>query len=77
MTLKEQIKPYMYCYLGSGMLTNTYNREVVDKYAEEVEKIAVEFTKDFYKWVQVCKRKGRLYDFDNVDELLKTFKEEL
>lgn len=36
MTLKEQIKPYMYCYLGSEMLTNTYNQEVVDKYAQEV-----------------------------------------
>lgn len=76
MTFKEQIKPYVYCYMGSGMLSDTYDEGVADECAEKVEQIADDFAKNFYRWVQVCKRKGRPYDFDNVHELLKTFKEE-
>lgn len=43
---------------------------------EQGAKIVEEFAKNFYRWTHVCKKKGRPYDFDNVHELLKTFKEE-
>lgn len=76
MNLKEKSKPFMYCFMGSGMLSDTYDKSVVEEYAIECEKIADEYAKTFHKWVEVCKRKGRPYDFNNVDELLRIFKEE-
>lgn len=77
MTPHEKIKQhYMYHHLESCMFNDIYNEESANTFALEIEKIADEFAKNFYNWVQVCKRKGRPYDFDNVHELLKTFKEE-
>lgn len=37
--LIQQIKPYMYCYMGSGMLTDDYDDEVATKSAEKVLEI--------------------------------------
>jgi len=34
-SLINAIKPHMYCFLGSGMLTNTYNDEVATHSAKE------------------------------------------
>jgi hypothetical protein len=38
--------------------------------------IADKFASEFADWIRVCKLKGRGYDFDNIEELLKTYKEE-
>lgn len=33
--LIEQYTPHMYCYMGSGMLTNTYDEDIVSRNAKE------------------------------------------
>lgn len=40
--LIEKYKPYMYCYMGSGMLSNTYDEEVVLDFAKKCTIIAVD-----------------------------------
>ena len=37
---------------------------------------ADEFAIEFADWVRVCKLKGRGYDFDDVKQLLKIYKDE-
>ena len=43
---------------------------------DECEKIADDFAIDFADWIRVCILKRRSYDFENVEELLKIYKEE-
>jgi hypothetical protein len=62
MTLKEQFIDAF----KSGKRFDIQNAEV----------IADDFAIDFADWIRVCKLKGRGYDFDNIEELLKTYKEE-
>lgn len=40
--LIEKYKPHMYCYVGSGMLSNTYDESVVLQNAVECSIIAVD-----------------------------------
>ena len=40
--LIEKYKPHMYCYMGSGMLSNTYDESVVLQNAVKCSIIAVE-----------------------------------
>lgn len=40
--LMSNFRPYMYCYIGSGMLTNDYNEKVVLDYAKHCSLICVE-----------------------------------
>jgi len=40
--LIEKMKPYMYCYMGSGMLTNTYDEDVANNFAKRCALITVE-----------------------------------
>lgn len=40
--LIEKYKPYVYCYAGSGMLTNDYNEEVATMCAKQCALVAVE-----------------------------------
>lgn len=37
-----QFYPYMYCYIGSGMLTNDYNEKVVLDLAKKCSLICIE-----------------------------------
>ena len=76
MTLKEKFLPKMYCFMGSGMLSNSYDENVAQGNAKECEKIADEFAIGFADWIRVCKLKGRPYDFDNIKELLEIYKDE-
>lgn len=76
MTLKEKFLPKMYCFFGSGMLTNSYDEKVAESNAKECEKIADDFAIEFANWIRVCKLKGRPYDFENIVELLEIFKKE-
>jgi hypothetical protein len=40
--LIEKFKPYVYCYLGSGMLTNTYDEDVANSFAKKCAKISID-----------------------------------
>lgn len=40
--LIEKMKPYVYCYMGSGMLTNDYDERTAIKCAKECAIIAVD-----------------------------------
>lgn len=62
MTLKGKL-----CRPFDGLRTETAN---------ELEKIADEFSIEFAHWIRVCKLKGRPYDFDNIKELLEIYKDE-
>lgn len=52
MTLIEKLLPKMYCYFGSGMLTNTYDENVALQNAKECELIADEFAIEFVEWLK-------------------------
>jgi hypothetical protein len=51
MTLIEKFLPRMYCFMGSGILSNTYDESVAEGNATECEKIADEFAIGFADWV--------------------------
>ena len=51
MTLKEKFLPRMYCFMGSGMLSNTYDKDIAEDNAKECEKITDEFAIEFLDWV--------------------------
>lgn len=38
----EKMKPYVYCYMGSGMLTNTYDEKVATITAKQCALITVD-----------------------------------
>lgn len=40
--LMSNFRPYMYCYSGSGMLSNDYDEKVVLEYAKQCSLICVE-----------------------------------
>jgi hypothetical protein len=48
----------------------------INDWEDKCEKIADEFAIGFADWIRVCKLKGRLYDFDNIKELLEIYKDE-
>jgi len=50
MKLKEKFLDYVYCFMGSGMLTNTYDEIVANWNAEKCEKIADDFAIGFAEW---------------------------
>lgn len=87
MTLKEKFLPRMYCFMGSGMLSNTYDKDVAEDNASECEKIADDYTIDFVCWLMDnCKlistpeEENVLWNYDSedytIDRLLEIFKEE-
>ena len=51
MTLIEKLLPKMYCYFGSGMLTDTYDENVALQNAKKCEQIADEFAIEFGDWI--------------------------
>jgi hypothetical protein len=63
MTLKEKFRMANMVDNGSTIL-------------EKYQVIADDFAIDFADWIRVCKLKQRPYDFENVRELLKIYKEE-
>lgn len=56
-SLIEAFYPYMYCYLGSGMLTNDENEEVIRDYAKRsilvTAKEVLLVNKDQILWQQI------------------------
>lgn len=84
MTLKEKFLPKMYCFFGSGMLTNSYDEKVAESNAKECEKIADDYAVEFAEWSRqkTAQVKGNMYklfsDFEiyTSKELLEIFKKE-
>jgi hypothetical protein len=50
MTLKEKFLPRMYCFMGSGMLSNTYDKDIAEDNAMECEKVADDYAIEFSEW---------------------------
>ena len=75
MTLKEKFAPMVYCYLGSGMLTNTYDENVVDHFAKKCEDVSDEFASGFLDWVMIKMSNPNFISHSN-KELLRIYKEE-
>jgi hypothetical protein len=81
MTLREKFLPKMYCFFGSGMLTNSYDEKVAEYNAKQCEQILDENAIEFGKWLnnQVLKKKGSHYHLHNkmrVSELYIIYKKE-
>lgn len=88
MTLKEKFLPRMYCFMGSGMLSNTYDKDIAEGNASKCEKIADDHAIDFVCWLmdncELIKDKETeenvLWSYDSedysLDGLLTIFKEE-
>jgi hypothetical protein len=77
MTLKEKFLPRMYCFFGSGMLTNSYDEKVAEDNAKQCEKIADDYAIEFAEWTQDQDYRN---DYDNchltMKQLLEIFKKE-
>lgn len=74
MTLKLKFLPKMYCFLGSGMLTNTYDENVAEINAVECEQIADEYAVQYAEWC--CARAIGVSHFKLNEEELEQFKKE-
>jgi hypothetical protein len=74
MTLKEKFLPRMYCFMGSGMLSNTYDKDIAEDNAKECEKITDEFAIEFAVWLveRVAGEKGLVLQ----EGVLERFKKE-
>jgi len=85
MKLKEKFLDHVYCFMGSGMLTNTYDEDTANWNSEKCEKIAEDFAVEFANWleqltpsqkVSVWSKDGSgngLFTMDN-EQLLEKFK---
>lgn len=85
MKLKEKFLDHVYCFMGSGMLTNTYDEDIANWNADKCEKIADDFSVEFANWleqltpsqkVSVWSKDGSssgLFTMDN-EQLLEKFK---
>ena len=50
MKLKEKFLDYIYCFMGSGMLTNTYDEKIAEWNAKSCEVVADEHAIEFVEW---------------------------
>jgi hypothetical protein len=71
MTLKEKLYDE-YIWTTEPIVEAEEVSESVDKMVKIVDDFAIGFA----EWIRVCKLKQRPYDFENVRELLKIYKEE-
>lgn len=76
MTLKEKFTPFMYCFFGSGMLTNSYDEKVAESNAKECEIIADEFAIGFAEWLVIRYNEDIIFDEYTTKELLEIYKKE-
>jgi hypothetical protein len=74
MTLKEKFLPRMYCFFGSGMLTNSYDEKVAEDNAKQCEDIADEFAVEFGEWL--LSRATGEEGLKLRDDILEIFKKE-
>ena len=73
-TLKEKFLPKMYCFMGSGMLSNTYDEKISEYNAKECEVIAEEFAIGFAEFCFINSLSK--YPNNNYKELLEMYKKE-
>jgi hypothetical protein len=76
MTLKDKFIDFVYCFMGSGMLTNTYDKDVADWNAGVCVEVADEFAIGFAKWYYV---KCMMSNFDRhltMEVCLEMYKKE-
>ena len=77
MTLKEKFLPKMYCFFGSGMLTNSYDEKVAEDNAKQCEQIVDEFAIGFAEWrVNDWVHDERWTKISDTKELLEIYKKE-
>lgn len=76
MTLKEKFLPRMYCFMGSGMLSNTYDKDIAEDNASECEKIADDYAIDFANWFAGRCTEAFFYQENYTEDLLVEFKKE-
>jgi hypothetical protein len=74
MTLKEKFLPRMYCFMGGGMLSNTYDKDVAEDNAKQCEDIVDEFAVEFGEWL--LSRATGEEGLKLRDDILEIFKKE-
>ena len=76
-TLEEKLIPYVYCYMGSEMLSDNYDYNIAKQNSEKCALIAEEFAIGFAEWFQ---NSYYSYNFEMKEvtfkELLEIYKEE-
>lgn len=80
-TLEEKLIPYVYCYMGSGMLSDNYDYNIAKQNSEKCALIAEDFAIGFAKWCAKYKElnSNLLSKYDDVfliEELLEIYKKE-
>lgn len=78
MTLREKFLPRMYCFFGSGMLSNTYDDKIANQNAFECEQISDEFAIEFAEWYssENVMENAEKYPNYTIKDMLKLFKKE-
>jgi hypothetical protein len=75
MTLREKFLPKMYCFLGSGMLTNSYDEKVAEDNAKQCGQIAEEFAIGFAEFLNDYAL-NEILDNKSLKELLEIYKKQ-
>ena len=63
MTLKEKFAPFMYCFMGSGMLSNTQDEDIVQWNADKCEVIADEFAIELLNFIEGTYSYSNIFDY--------------
>ena len=53
----------MYCFMGSGMLSNTYDQKIAEDNAKECEKIADEFAIELLNFIEGTYSYSNIFDY--------------
>ena len=74
MKLQDKFLDFVYCFLGSGMLINSYNEMVAEANAKECEKIADDFAVGFAEWYDRISEE--MWGCHTTQQLLEIYKKE-
>ena len=74
--LDNLVERFYYALPNNGSQTGINSTTRRMKEAKRCAEISEQFAIEFADWIRVCKMKGRIYDFDNVELLLEIYKEE-
>lgn len=76
-TLEEKLIPYVYCYMGSGMLSDNYDYNIAKQNSEKCALIAEEFAIGFAEWLKDLRVYNLgIYSYSSHKELLEIYKKE-
>ena len=77
MKLKDEFLDHVYCFMGSGMLTNTYDEAIAKWNAEKCEKVAEDFSKGFAKWCRSGAMSNEFFTKElSLNDLMDIYKQE-